>query len=137
MYAIKTVTELRPVEQSDLYANVQELLIAWARWRWAGHGANVGYPSQTAFRRHMRMPGTATVAPVAMSDDLAQQVDLAVGQLKLRSEPVLGDHRWQVLTDSYLNGWTDALIARKRRIGRNVVRTSRLAAENWIEGRMY
>lgn len=120
-----------------LYDNVQDLLMAWARWRWSGHGANVGFPSEAPFRKHMRMPGSANVSIAPIPDDVAGQIDLAVGQLKLRSEPVEGDHRWQVLTDSYLNGWIDSTIAAKRKISRSTVRTARLAAENWIEGRLY
>lgn len=83
------------------------------------------------------MPGSANVSIAPISDDLAGQVDLAVSQLKLRSESVEGDHRWQVLTDGYLNGWNDFVIAKRRKLSRSTVRTSRLAAENWIEGRVY
>lgn len=135
MYAIKT--EIRPVEAQQVFNSVQDLLSAWARWRWSGHGANVGYPSEAPFRKHMRMPGSATVAALPIEDDLALSVDKAVSQLKMRSELIEGDHRWLVLTDSYLNGWVDSTIARRRKISRSTVRTARLAAENWIEGRVY
>jgi hypothetical protein len=123
--------------RDELYESVQDLLSAWARWRWTGHSANIGYPSQSAFMREARTAGNATLRALPMPDDLAQRVDLAVSQLKLRSEPVPGDHRWQVLTDAYLNGWTDRVIAKQRKMGRSTVRSARIAAENWIEGRLY
>jgi len=121
----------------DLYGSVQDLLIAWARWRSFAHGANVGYPHKAAFCRDMRTPGRGTVRIAALPDDVGCQVDSAVSQLKLRSEPIKNDHRWQVLTDAYLCGMTDGQIARERKISRGTVRTARMAAENWIEGRLY
>lgn len=126
-----------PMSHDDLYGTVQELLIAWARWRWAGHGANVGFSSSAPIRRLMRTPGTANVSVAPIPEELACRVDLAVSQLKLRSDPVKGDYRWEVLTDSYLNGWPDSVIAKKRKISKSTARTARLAAENWIEGRVY
>jgi len=120
----------------ELYGTVQDLLMAWSRWRWTDRGCNIGYPSQAAFMREARQPGRATVREAPIPDDLAQRVDLAVSQLKMRSEPIDGDHRWQVLTDAYLHGWTDRIIARKRKLGRSTVRNARIAAENWIEGRL-
>lgn len=127
----------RPDIASGPYGSVQDLLRAWARWSVADSGVHVGYPRQTAFRRLARRAGQATVALPPISDDLAARVDRAVAQLRLRSEGVPDDHRWGVLTDSYLSGWSDAMIGRRRKIGRNMVRTNRVAAENWIEGRVY
>jgi hypothetical protein len=116
--------------------SVQDLLYGWARWRWSGHGANVGYPSQAAFMREARQAGSATVRLPQLPDEVALRVDAAVSALKVRSHPVKGDYRWQVLTDAYLSGWTDRLVARKRHISRSTARTARLAAESWIEGYM-
>ena len=137
MHQTLRVIKAAATVRHELYESVQDLLSAWARWRWSDAGCNIGFPSQSAFMREARSPGSATLRAIQIPDDLAQRVDLAVSQLKLRSEPVPGDHRWQVLTDAYLNGWTDRVIARKRKMGRSTVRSARIAAENWIEGRLY
>jgi len=134
--AVATSMARRMSSTNDPVAvDVQGLLKAWAQWRFSS-GLHIGFPRRAAFVRDARMPGRATVRVPDIPDEYAQRIDLAVSQLKLRSEPVPGDHRWQVLTDSYLAGWSDGVIARKRRLGRESVRVTRIAAENWIEARI-
>jgi hypothetical protein len=118
----------------EQFERIDNVLRAWARWRWEAHGANVGYPSQCPFRRLMLVEGESNLPAAMMSDDLALNVDLAVSSLKLRSHPVKDDHRWIVIMDSYLGGYLDRQIAYHRKLSRSSVRNARIAGENWIEG---
>jgi len=111
-------------------SDIQMLLEEWSRWRRLGHGANIGYPSQSAFVRVSKMGGWATKIPL-ITDEQAGRVDLAVSRLKLKC--IKGDLRWEVLTDRYLGGKSDSVIARRLRVDRRTVATARKAAESWVE----
>ena len=124
------------MQSYELYGSVQNVLSAWARWRWENHGADIGYPKQCPFRRLMLVEGEANLPAALMDDELALGVDRAVGALKVRSQSRPGDHRWVVIMDSYLGGYLDRQIAYHHRISRSTVRTARIAGENWIEGKL-
>lgn len=111
--------------------DVQQQLMEWARWRRSGHGVNLGYPSVTPFYR-MSRKGRATVKAATIKDELALSIDRAVSALKKRSEG-LSDRRWDCLTMSYLDGKSDAVIARELRTSRESVKVARRAAESWVE----
>jgi hypothetical protein len=118
------------MRQTKARNDIQTMLLEWARWRSIGHGANVGYPSCTAFYRMSKMGGWGAKMPTITDDD-AGRIDLAVSRLKLRC--VSGDYRWEALTDSYLGGKTDSAIARRLKCDRRTVMSARRAAESWVE----
>lgn len=140
MYAIKTempVVNLHTeVPEFELYRSTSKALEAWACWRWEGHGADVGFPSQSPFRRMMVVEGEANLPSIPISDDLAVQIDAAVSQLKLRSFPVKGDYRYISIIEAYLGGFKDHQIGGKHHVSSSKIRTSRIAGENWIESRL-
>lgn len=134
MYAIKT-QRLRPtVSALELYKSVDRVLEAWARWRFENHGADVGFPRQTPFRRMMVVEGEANLPSLPISDDLAIGVDRAVSILKLKSYPVKGDYRWIAIMEAYLGGYKDHQIGQHHQISSGSARNARKAGENFIEG---
>jgi hypothetical protein len=99
-----------------------------------GHGADIGFPGETAFRRMMVVEGEANLPAMPINDDLAIAIDRAVSNLKLRCGGNKDDYRWIAVVESYLCGFPDSRIAKVHRISKSAARNSRQAAENWIEG---
>lgn len=118
----------------DLYKHISRALEAWARWRFENHGADVGFPSESPFRRMMVVEGEANLGALPINDDLAMGIDRAVGKLKLKSFPVKGDYRWIALMEAYLGGYKDHQIGTRHDISSATARNSRIRAEDFIEG---
>lgn len=71
-----------------------------------------------------------------IDDEVALGIDRAVSSLRERCRAgngAISDLRWEVLTESYLVGKSDSVIARRLRVSRQAVKVARRAAESWVE----
>jgi hypothetical protein len=135
VYALKRECRVVQIEaELDLYSSISRALEAWAKWRMEGHGADIGFPGESAFRRMMVVEGEANLPCIPINDDLAIAIDRAVSNLKARSFDTDGDYRWVAIVESYLCYMPDSRIAKTHRISKSAARNARQAGENWIEG---
>jgi len=116
--------------------DIQTVLMEWARWRYVGHGADIGYPAESAFVRMMKPAGYRTSNKALIDDEMAGMVDVAVSRLYARCSRVEGDHRWEALTDYYLLRKTDNAISRKLKCSKTTAISARKAAESWVDSHL-
>jgi len=116
--------------------DIQSLLMEWARWRYSGHGADIGYPAQSAFVRVMKPAGYRVSGTPLIDDEMAGMVDLAVSRLRQRCINMEGDHRYEAITDCYLLGKTDSFIAKRLHCDRRTIQSARKAAESWVDSHL-
>ena len=124
------------MREHELSTDIQGVLFEWSRWRSTGAGIDIGFPSATAFARMMKPAGYRVSGTALIDDDLAMMIDLAVSRLHQRCKGVKGDHRYEALTDCYLLGKTDSLIAKRLRCDRRTILSARRAAESWIDSHL-
>jgi DNA-directed RNA polymerase specialized sigma24 family protein len=103
---------------------VQWKLVEWARWRHAGAGVNIGYPTQTPFRRLLG----GSVATAMIADEEGEKIDRAVSRLLDRCRD-----QGEVLVLYYVEGMTVQTVARKQRLSYEHARRLLAQAETAID----
>ena len=121
---------------------IQELLFAWGALRAVSSAYDIDYPHAANFARQIRNPGGATVQIRPVPESELAAVERAIGELKRRCESVPNDLRYESVTRCYLRQeskdrrLTEAEVAKDLGVSKSTVRNARIAAENWIDGRI-
>ena len=129
MRMINRPRETKSYPQSDMH--ITYILRQWGKSKSIGWAPN-GYPPMVPFANQIRNPGAANVSMPHLPDDLHLRVDREISDLLRKRK----DDHYFVICLAYMEGKKDGQIAKELNRSRSWARTTRIAAEHYLEARL-